>query len=258
MQKSIYWLTVCLLSVCSTCHAQQTELQNDSLIAPAYYIDGRYYTSQLTLDKLPITAIKGMHKLPLENGASTYEIETGKGFVRPEAWNEYEIPPKRVKYLPTLEAAEKMYAQMKEATTHAATETIGDSLRDFTLQDLDGNTWTRKDFLGHVVVVNLWYSGCGPCLREMPELSIWKSLYPRVRFFSANFEKKEKIQSITTQRGFNWTHLVEDTYFVKWAKDKGFPVTLVIDKNGIIRNIVYGSDEEKHQQIKTAIEQLDK
>jgi thiol-disulfide isomerase/thioredoxin len=36
--------------------------------------------------------------------------------------------------------------------------------------DLFGDELDLADFRGRVVVANLWWSGCGPCLREMPLL----------------------------------------------------------------------------------------
>ncbi|MBJ7359077.1 TlpA disulfide reductase family protein [Nocardioides sp.] len=36
--------------------------------------------------------------------------------------------------------------------------------------DLDGADLTLEDYRGQVLVVNLWWSGCSPCRREMPLL----------------------------------------------------------------------------------------
>ena len=44
---------------------------------------------------------------------------------------------------------------------------------DFSLKDFQGNTHTVKQYRGKWIVVNYWGIFCGPCLREMPELSIF-------------------------------------------------------------------------------------
>ena len=50
--------------------------------------------------------------------------------------------------------------------TTSATETI-----KFSSKDLRGKLHTIEDYRGKWIVVNYWGIFCGPCLREMPELS---------------------------------------------------------------------------------------
>lgn len=41
---------------------------------------------------------------------------------------------------------------------------------DFTVTDLEGKPVTLSQFKGRVVLVNLWASWCGPCVKEFPSL----------------------------------------------------------------------------------------
>ncbi|HSQ39199.1 MAG TPA: redoxin domain-containing protein, partial [Anaerolineales bacterium] len=40
-----------------------------------------------------------------------------------------------------------------------------------TLTDLDGNPHSLSDYLGQVVLVNMWATWCPPCVAELPTLN---------------------------------------------------------------------------------------
>ena len=61
------------------------------------------------------------------------------------------------------------------------------SFLEFTATDMNGRTWSNADIKGGMVL-NVWFTGCGPCRAEMPELSAWKDEMPGVMFFSSTFE----------------------------------------------------------------------
>jgi peroxiredoxin len=44
----------------------------------------------------------------------------------------------------------------------------GEPFPQFSERDMDGRTWTNDSVKGRVMVINLWYSGCGHCRAEMP------------------------------------------------------------------------------------------
>ena len=44
---------------------------------------------------------------------------------------------------------------------------------EFSAKDLQGNDHSIEQYRGKWVVINYWGTFCGPCIREMPELSIF-------------------------------------------------------------------------------------
>ena len=90
----------------------------------------------------------------------------------------------------------------------------------------------------------------------MAELSQWRGEWPSVIFLSANFESADKVREIVKAEGFNWTHIYNDTYFTQWVGSEGYPLTIVLDKSGIVRNITHGTNKEKRIAIHKMIEQL--
>ena len=133
----------------------------------------------------------------------------------------------------------------------------GEPFPQFSEKDMDGRTWTNDSVKGHVMVINLWYSGCGPCRAEMPILSEWKEQLPGVMFFSATYHDAETAKRITDKHHFTWTHLVEAKDMMSWIGTEGFPFTVVVDKQGIVRYAVHGTSEDKRAELLAKIKEAD-
>ena len=133
----------------------------------------------------------------------------------------------------------------------------GEPFPQFREKDIDGRIWTNDSIRGRVMVLNLWYSGCGPCRAEMPELSTWKEQLPNVMFFSATFHDAELAKKITEKHHFTWTHLVEAKDMMSWIGTKGFPLTIVVDKQGIVRHAVHGTSVGKRAELLEKIKEAE-
>ncbi len=133
----------------------------------------------------------------------------------------------------------------------------GESFPPFVEKDMEGRIWTNDSVKGHVMVLNLWYSGCGPCRAEMPILSEWKEQLPGVMFFSATYHDAETARKITDKHHFTWTHLVEAKDMMAWIGNEGFPLTIVVDKKGIVRHAVHGTNDMKREELLKIIKEAD-
>lgn len=132
----------------------------------------------------------------------------------------------------------------------------GSRFPDFSATDIDGRTWTGADVAGKVMVLNLWFTGCGPCRAEMPELSRWKDEMPDVMFFSSTYEDAGRARPVLEEQGFNWIALVGDTQFRKFVGPNGYPLTVVIDKEGIVAQVEYGTSPLQRDALKEKIRSL--
>lgn len=133
---------------------------------------------------------------------------------------------------------------------------VGDKFPDFSATDIVGKTWTNADAEGKVMVLNLWFTGCGPCRKEMPELSSWKDEMPDVMFFSSTYEAPEVAKQVLDKVRFNWIPLVNDTQFKKFIGNNGYPLTIVVDKSGKIAAFEYGTSPEQRESLKNKISGL--
>ena len=129
----------------------------------------------------------------------------------------------------------------------------GDKFPPFSATDIDGKTWTNADVEGKVMVLNLWFTGCGPCRAEMPELSTWKDEMSDVMFFSSTYETPEIVRQVLDKVRFTWIPIVNDTQFKKWIGSKGYPLTIVVDKFGRIAAFEYGTSPKQRAALKSKI-----
>lgn len=90
----------------------------------------------------------------------------------------------------------------------------------------------------------------------MPILSTWKEKFPDVVFLSASRHNTEEILPIVEQHNFTWTHLQEATNLVALVGLQGFPLTIVVDKDGIVRFAKVGATEENQAEAVSVIEEL--
>ena len=108
----------------------------------------------------------------------------------------------------------------------------GEKAPDFVLTDLDGKTYTLKDFRGKTVVVDFWATWCPDCREEIDDLVRIHKEHPEVEFLGISFDTDaEQLRKYTAEHGMDWLQLsegfkkwketqVSEAYGVKWIPTK--------------------------------------
>ena len=217
-------------------------------------IDGHFF-NEIPVAKQNITK---MHILKTPSGITAMGIELSQPL--PDAALQYAIAIEQVS------EGELLLQRYNEAKANSKGVSIsfnntptlkeGDKFPDFSAIDIDGKKWTNTDVKGKVMVLNLWFTGCAPCRAEMPELSKWKDEMPDVMFFSSTYENAKRARPVLESQKFNWIPLVNDTQFKEFIGNNGYPMTIVIDKNGIISKVEYGTSLMQRNELKKKIQSL--
>jgi peroxiredoxin len=106
---------------------------------------------------------------------------------------------------------------------------------DFTLQELNGKTWTLKEQHGKVVVLNFWATWCPPCRKEMPDL---ETLYQQFKdqgllILAISDEDAGKVKPFIAQQKVTYPILLDPERKVnELFQIEGIPKTFVYDRNG--------------------------
>ncbi len=111
------------------------------------------------------------------------------------------------------------------------------------LTDMSGAKLNTRDFAGKVVVYNLWYVGCPPCMEEIPRLNAIVDAYPDVVFVGMSSSNAADITKFVTKHPFNY-HIVPSAgkeMLLNFGNadnsgdlSVGFPTHVVINSDGYI------------------------
>ena len=244
-------LAVVALTFVSLCANAQTSKPKSIIV-----IDG-YFFNEMPVSKQNIAK---MHMLQTPNGTMALGLELSTELSEEalkHALPKVQIPEADI-LLQKYNEAKGANSSISLTVAKKATLNVGDKFPAFSAMDIDGKRWNQEDVKGKVMVLNLWYSGCAPCRAEMPELSTWKSEMPDVMYFSATYESAEVARPIIEKQGINWTHLVENTQFKEFIGSNGYPMTIIVDKAGVVSMIEHGTSPTQRAELKKKIEELRK
>ena len=114
---------------------------------------------------------------------------------------------------------------------------IGSKLPAINLENVDGQEVSTQSLLNKPLVVNVWYSTCEPCRRELPALAKADMQYrDQVRFVGVNIKDSATVaREFASQYGVKFELLLDKNgQFISRLGIATAPVTLAIDQQGVI------------------------
>lgn len=126
----------------------------------------------------------------------------------------------------------------------------------FSLLGIDGTTYVVDGPREKAVIVNFWASWCDPCKEEAPELNAMATKYKDVldiygiNVSSQDYKPNAERFIKKYQLAFPVMFDMKDEVYSKY-NGAVFPTNVLIDKNGVIAEIILGvlSPEELEQKI---------
>ena len=107
------------------------------------------------------------------------------------------------------------------------------------LTDLAGNNVSLDDYLGKVVLVNLWATWCPPCREEMPSLQAFYEKYKENDFVLIAIDQEEPLEVVmpfVEEFGLTFPVWLDLDYLAEREfKTSILPSSYVIDRNGTVR-----------------------
>lgn len=128
------------------------------------------------------------------------------------------------------------------------------------LPDLAGRQHNIDAYRGQVVLVNFWASWCPPCVVEMPDMQRLATAFKDRPFslLAVNFkESRATVWRLRKLLKVDFTTLLDSTGATSKAWDvQIYPTSYLIDTEGRIRYVAYGSVDWDSEAIIQRIETL--
>jgi thiol-disulfide isomerase/thioredoxin len=183
-------------------------------------------------------------------------------------WAEREPTMAELRSKPVFQSA---LSTMKAERVVAAKARIRDALDkplpipfDFKVKDLSGKPVALADFKGKVVLVDLWGTWCGPCREALPRImEISRKFEPSgLAVVGLTYEKSDpadpqtvkNVQQFVKQSGIPYPIVMGDqTTLAQIPGFRGFPTTVIIDRDGKLRVLITENDERTLDIVEDAV-----
>ena len=116
---------------------------------------------------------------------------------------------------------------------------------NFSLETMDGDTFTLAEQKGKVIVLNIWATWCGPCRKEIPDfMEIHKEMKDKgVVIAGVSVDKKgwSAVRPYAKKMEINYPIMVDDgTVARKYGPIRAVPTTFIINKLGKVEYVAPG------------------
>jgi len=143
-----------------------------------------------------------------------------------------------------------LYLRFIFLTLLLSTTVTAEPVKDFSFQDMNGNTLNLSDFRGKWVIANYWAIFCPPCRVEIPDLIRFVKDNPKkvvVLGMDAGMDEPETLQAFSQEQGINYPIIpTQDSTMYGFGEVRGIPTSFVISPEGELIDTHVGVLTYKH------------
>lgn len=135
---------------------------------------------------------------------------------------------------------------------------IDKPLSSFVLTDINGGKWNSAELKGKVVVINFWFTACKPCIMEMPHLNklVAENKDKPVVFIAPAPEEEAQVKKFLRKYNFSYNVIPASLDYISSMGVENFPTHIIIDKEGIVRQLFIGYADDIKEKLQAEINKL--
>ena len=129
-------------------------------------------------------------------------------------------------------------------------------------KDLQGNEWSISKLRGKVVYLNFWFTGCAPCVKEIPDLNAIHARFannPDLVMLSLAYDDESKLREFLKKSPINFpVACIPFDALKKLAMPTssiGFPTHLIIDRAGNLLIASSGGSTQTSKDLEYSLNQ---
>jgi len=240
-------------------------------LLPSAYLTSAEIALQSKNYAKALSAVKAAQALEQETRPKSYVLEgevwrmlgTNPGRAESaylEAWRrggkEAEEPLKTLyqKQNGSLEGFDQYLASKK-----AGPETAGNARKpapSFDVKSLTGESFNLAALRGKVVVLNFWYTTCGPCRAEMPGLNqlVREFQDKGVVFIAFALDGTDELRTFLKEMEFKYQVIPDSEKISQLYQVMNYPTHVIIGKDGQLLIIQSGGSSKRHEELRPLIE----
>ena len=117
--------------------------------------------------------------------------------------------------------------------------------------NFNGHTLTKDSLQGKVIFINFWFEACPPCVAELDALNnLYKKFRPFRDFQFISFSYESPADILLLKKKFKIEYPVvsvnrQECY--RLNQNNGFPTSIILDRQGIIRFLYTGGSTDKKE-----------
>jgi thiol-disulfide isomerase/thioredoxin len=110
--------------------------------------------------------------------------------------------------------------------------------------------WPRTD--GKFTLLNFYFSGCGPCIQEIPEINAFAAQRQDIAVLAITFDSKEETHRFAEERKLAWDIVPDARDYINELKVTVYPTLLLVDPSGRLvakRDVVPSEGAGAHESL---------
>ncbi|WP_299058681.1 TlpA disulfide reductase family protein [uncultured Polaribacter sp.] len=120
----------------------------------------------------------------------------------------------------------------------------------------EGKKILENRLIGKPTIINFWFIGCAPCVKELPYFKKLKTKFEnKLNYLAITFDSKSKVDEFLTKNEFDFLHITDSKKQINDLGINGYPLTFILDNEGKI-NEIFGSilNDSEYKEIIEIIE----